>query len=91
MKKKILLLALILGIGHTSSIAQTVINLAYCSENGLYNGLYAHPGNCHWFYRCWDGNTIALQCPAGQAYDVMEQVCDYEDLAVNPAPPCTVH
>jgi len=41
------------------------------------NGIYASPGDCAAFFKCYRGQAREFKCPAGLLFNALAQVCDW--------------
>ena len=42
---------------------------------------FAHPDDCHWFFKCRLGVAYCYECPAGLHWNVELETCDYPEAA----------
>jgi len=47
----------------------------FCSDKN--DGLYSHDKDCTLFYKCFQGNTYVMNCPAGLHFNQNQQYCDW--------------
>lgn len=60
---------------HVSPVSTTTDDFACQGREGH----FPDPGNCHVYHQCAGGTAHATTCPPGLAWNVVMNMCDWED------------